>query len=126
MPLNGFHDIWDYLQGLEIDEELHRLNELARFPRDHEEGEESKLDTHWRDHHYIYDSNGNVKYNLTKDEYDDITHMLSSYPAVPIGKGSKIDVHGYETQSGRRAKYIDAGDDYAFVAYLPNPTNESL
>lgn len=34
MPLNGFHDIWDYLQSLEIDEELHRLNELARFPRD--------------------------------------------------------------------------------------------
>ena len=65
MPLNGFHDIWDYLQSLEIDEELHRLNELARFPRDCEEREESKLDTHWRDHHYIYDSNGNVRYNFS-------------------------------------------------------------
>ena len=79
-----------------------------------------RFQNHWRNHHLILNPDRSVRFDLTQEEYDEMAHILSSYRAIPIGRGSNYEVHGYETQDGARAKYINAGPDYAFVAYDPN------
>lgn len=121
MQLNGFKDIWKSLNNIDIKEELNQLNELAYFPTDTEQ-RLRRFQQHWERHHLSLNPDGSVRFDMTPDEYNEMAHILSSYDAVPIGKGKIYEVHGYETQDGARAKYVNAGPDYAFVAYDPNTT----
>lgn len=117
MSENGFSEIWRYLQSLPIDEELHRLDELARFPKNTRR-DKQYYDRHWNDHKDVKNTSDQIMFTYSKKDYDEAAHLLSSYPAIPIGTGDDTEVYGYITQEGRRAKFIKANYGYAFVVYM--------
>ena len=87
----------------EIWEELEKLDEFATFPQD-------KLPGHLK---HLRD------YNLESvEEYQEFTDLLTKYPAVPIGKGTLVDMQGYIAQDRTNAKFIQMrGDKYALGVY---------
>ncbi len=87
----------------EVWEELERLDEFATFPQD-------KLSAHLK---HLRD------YNLeSAEEYQEFTDLLTKYPAIPIGKGTVVDMYGYTTQDYTNAKFIQMrADKYALGTY---------
>lgn len=111
--MNGFAGIWEILNNIVDDQQL--LTELARFPKRTEE-EIRNFKTHY-DKHKSYVING-VTYTMTPEEYDDSTHYLSSYPAIPIGTGEEYEIFGYIAQDGRKIKFTQIPGGAFMVAYV--------
>lgn len=108
--------IWKRLNEIDDSESLDLL-EFARFPKT-KDSELKEFEEH-ADKHRTYIINGK-EYMMTNKEYDDNAHELSSYPAIPIGTGSDIDIFGYITQDGRKVKFVEIPGGAFMVAYVGN------
>ncbi len=62
------------------------------------------------------------------EEYNEVTHILTSYPALPLGKGEIYDVQGYLDQRDVGVKFVQyKGKLYILSSYRDDPvTGEAL
>lgn len=107
MPLDGFHKIWEELKNL--DEE--KLNELAKFKRQTDDGEEN-FQIHYKNH--------GIALGLTEEQYEEYADALTSYPAIPIGTGQNYDIYGYIAQNGKKVKFVELTNGAALGVYVGN------
>lgn len=109
MPLNGFNNIWEELQQLSINEEIHQLNEFANYDLSTPKGR-NLFEYHYKKH--------GVPLGMTREEYKEVTNILTSYPAVPFNINNKeYDVIGYVAQNNRNVKFIRLNSGAALGIY---------
>ena len=109
MPLNGFHKIWKELNNLE---ESQRLDELANFQRWSDDGS-INFQQHYKKH--------GIPLGLTEEQYEEYADALTSYPAVPIGKGDDYEIFGYVAQNGKNVKFVKLSNGSALGIYINDP-----
>lgn len=95
-------------------EELRKLDKVDEYQEALFRDKSLQIHAHYKDEMGI----------PTDEEYNEVTDILTRYPALPLGQGDIYDVHGYTNQQGINIKFVQyKGNLYIFSAYKGDPVN---